>query len=67
MPWCCEEFEKHLGTFASDSLRVNYAILLPPAFGRKLFWLERQNSDPVQILSCPWCGANLASFPTPEA
>jgi hypothetical protein len=49
MPWCCEEFESHLGTFTSDNLRVNYAMLFPPASGRKLFWLERQNSGPSRF------------------
>ena len=30
MPWCCADFERHLGRFDDDGLRVDYALKFPP-------------------------------------
>ena len=66
MPWCCADFERHLGRFDDDGLRVDYALKFPP--GRKIFWSRRQDSAECvsAISTCPWCGADLSPFPTPD-
>jgi hypothetical protein len=65
MRWCCADFERHLGRFDVDGLRVDYHCHQPPPF--KVFWLRRRDSaDRPTISNCLWCGADLAAFPTSD-
>jgi hypothetical protein len=46
--------------------RVDYWYHEPPRPGRKWFWFgPAPTEERVQIFSCPWCGAELAPFPSP--
>ena len=44
MPWCCAEFERHLGRLDSDGIRVDYFLKMPPRAGFKLFLLTQQDA-----------------------
>jgi hypothetical protein len=44
MPWCCAEFERHLGRLDSDGIRVDFFLKLPPRLGLRLFLLTKMLS-----------------------
>jgi len=69
--WCCNTFEEHI---YKDSKPTGFTIMRgykePPHPGIQWFLLTYQSEGckgaSTMIHFCPWCGAELSSFPKPD-
>ena len=69
MAWCCNAFEEHV---YKDGKPVGFAVIHgykePPRPGLRWFVLRYQSEEckgsAIMIQFCPWCGADLSSFPS---